>query len=235
MYRLKFLKMKKLIYILGGILSFLQLGCDNADDLLNQYVKDGPIVYAARIADINVKSGFNKVGVVVVPAEDVNKSFFMLRWNTAAGLRDSLKVDYSESNFNKKFGGYYTTLQMPDIEGNVLIEAWNVDTFGNKSLMTNKGGYVYGANYINTLLPSMVRFTQNNLVINFDNRVGAVDNLVSYEQTNGQFTKEAVVVKTLTMVNAKKGGLVRSKTRYLINANDIDTLITPNYLETIIP
>ncbi|MCT1524888.1 DUF4998 domain-containing protein [Sphingobacterium hotanense] len=227
--------MKKLIYILGAIFSFLQVGCDNADDLLNQYVKDGPIVYAARIADINVKSGFNKVAVVVVPAEDVNKSFFMLRWNTAAGSRDSLKVDYTESNYHEEFGGYFATLEMPDIEGNILIEAWNVDTFGNKSLMTDKGGYVYGDNYINTLLPSTVRFAQDNGVINFDNRVGAVDNLVSYEQNDGTFTKEELVVRTLTMVNPKKGGLVRSKTRYLINANDIDTLITPNYLETVIP
>ncbi|MGN0003564.1 MAG: hypothetical protein ACI35V_09025 [Sphingobacterium composti] len=65
--------------------------------------------------------------------------------------------------------------------------------------------------------------------------MGVVDNIVSYEQTNGQFTPEVKVVKNLLMVEPKKGGIVRSKTRYLINSTDIDTLSTVNYIETIIP
>lgn len=227
--------MNKIIYVIGVALSLFQLGCDNANDLLDQYIKDGPIVYAARVTDLDIKSGYQKVGIRIFPAEDVNKSHCMLRWNTASGTKDSVRVDYIESNYSDIFESYYKVIDMPAIEGNVLIEAWNVDAFGNNSLMFNKGGYVYGPNYLNTLLPSLVRFLSGNTVIEFDNKVGVLDNLVSYEQNDGQFTAEVKVVKTLPLVNAKSGGKIRSKTRYLINENDIDTLITPNYLETVIP
>lgn len=227
--------MKKIIYIIGVTLSFFQLGCDNANDLLDHYIKDGPIVYAGRITDLDIKSGYQKVGISIFPAEDVNKSHSILRWNTAAGAKDSVRVDYVPSNYNSILKSYYTEINMPSIEGNVLIEAWNVDAFGNNSLMIDKGGYVYGPNYLNTLLPSVVRFTTGNTIIDFDNKIGVVDNLVSYEQNDGEFTTEVKVIKTLALVNARSGGKVRSKTRYLINENDIDTLVTPEYLETTIP
>lgn len=227
--------MKKISYIILTILSFVQVGCDNADDLLNQYIKDGPIVYAGRIVNLNIKSGQEKLGISIFPAEDVNKSHCILRWNTASGTKDSISVDYVASNYNNTLESYYTVIDMPAIEGNVLIEAWNVDIFGNRSLMTNKGGYVYGQKYINTLLPSQVRFATASETLEFENRVGVVDNLVSYEQNNGQYTEEVKVVNTLALINAKSGGKVRSKTRYLINTNDIDTLVTANYLETVMP
>lgn len=227
--------MKKIIYIIASSFTFLLLGCDNADDLLNQYIKEGPIVYAGRITELNIKSGYKRVGISIFPSEDVNKSYCMLRWNTGSGSKDSLKVMYTPDNYNSTLDSYFVIVSMPAIEGNVLIEAWNVDAFGNKSLLTNKGGFVYGEKYIQTLLPSLAKFTTGNKTVEFDNKIGAVDNLVSYQQTSGQFTTEINVVKTLSLVTPLKGGKLRSKTRYLINQNDLDTLVTENYMETIIP
>lgn len=227
--------MNKIIYVIAAVFSFLQISCDNANDLLDQYIENGPIVYAGRIVDLDINSGYHKVKVNIYPAEDVNKAYSVLRWNKADGTKDSVKVEYVDANYDPISKSYFKTLDMPSIEGNVLIEAWNVDMFGNHSLLFNKGGYVYGPNYINTLIPSSIQFLNGNTVIDFDNRIGVVDNLVSYEQNNGQFTPEVNVVKSLTLVDAKQGGIVRSKTRYLMNANDIDTLVTPTYLETTIP
>lgn len=220
---------------MGATLSFFQLGCDNANDLLDHYIKDGPIVYAGRITDLDIMSGYQKVGISIFPAEDVNKSHSILRWNTTSGTKDSVRVDYIPSNYNNRLGGYYTEIDMPSIEGNVLIEAWNVDAFGNNSLMINKGGYVYGPNYLNTLQHSLVRFTSGNTIAVFDNKVGVVGNLVSYEQDNGAFTPEVEVVDRIPLENAKSGGKMKSKTRYVISENDLDTLVTPTYLETILP
>lgn len=214
---------------------FTLLGCDNADDLLNQYIKDGPIVYAGKITDMNIKSGNQRIGINIFPAEDTNRSYCMLRWNTAKGTKDSIKVEYIDANYNSVLKCYTTIVNMPGIEGNVLIEAWNVDTFGNKSLIMNKGGFVYGANYLKTLLPTVPKFTTGNKTVEFDNKIGVIDNLVSYQQTNGQFTTEVKTVKSLALVTPLKGGKVHSKTRYVINQNDLDTLVTPNYLETLIP
>lgn len=227
--------MNKIFYAIAIALSLSQISCDNANDLLDQYIENGPIVYAGRIVDLDINSGYHKVRVNIYPAEDVNKSYSVLRWNMTNGSKDSLKVDYIDSNYDNKLKCYYHIVDMPDIEGNVLIEAWNVDIFGNRSLMFNKGGYVYGPNYTNTLIPSSVKFLNANTVAEFDNRIGAVDNIVSYEQNNGQFSQEVKVVKSLILVNPKKGGILRSKTRYLMNPNDIDTLVTASRLETKIP
>ncbi|MFD2553577.1 DUF4998 domain-containing protein [Sphingobacterium tabacisoli] len=231
----KFKRMKHILYLIAIVFTLSIAGCDNADDLLNQYIKDGPIVYAGKITDLNIKSGHKRLGIGIYPAEDVNRAYCMLRWNTGSGAKDSLKVDYIPANYNAVYQSYFTTIEMPSIEGNVLIEAWNVDTFGNKSLLTNKGGFVYGEKYIKTLMPSIVKFTAGNKTVEFDNKIGVIDNLVSYQQTNGEFTAEEKVVKSLPLVNPQKGGKVRSKTRYLINTNDLDTLVTGNYLETWIP
>lgn len=227
--------MKKIVYLIAAVLCFLSIGCDNADDLLNQYIKDGPIVYAGKIIDLNIKSGHKRLGIGIYPAEDVNRAYCMLRWNTGSGEKDSLKMEYTPANYSSVYESYFTVIDMPAIEGNVLIEAWNVDVFGNKSLLTNKGGFVYGDNYIKTLMPSTVKFTAGNKTAEFDNKIGVVDNVVSYQQSDGEFTTEVKVVKSISLVNPLKGGKLRSKTRYLINANDLDTLVTPNYKETLIP
>lgn len=227
--------MKKLIYMLLTGICWLQLGCDDANELLDRYIQDGPIVYAARITELEIKPGYERVGVQIFPAEDVNKSHAILRWNNAEGSKDSVRVDYTEANYDTTTESYYTIIDMPNIEGNVLLEGWNVDVFGNPSLLITKGGYVYGPNYLSTLLHSLVYFTSGNTVAVFDNKVGVVDNLVSYEQDNGQFTPETKVVNTLSLVNAKSGGRMRSKTRYVISENDLDTLTTPTYLETVLP
>lgn len=218
-----------------GLLVFSAISCDDADELLNQHIKNGPIVYAGKIAELEVKSGYEKVGVRILPVEDVNRAYCVLRWNAASGNPDSVKVNYVPENYDEDLDSYYAELDMSGIEGNVLIEAWNVDAFGNRSLLTDQGGFVYGPNYVGTLLHAMPRFISEGQTIEFDNRVGVVDNLVSYEQSNGQFTEEVRVVERLELRDAKPGGFVRSKTRYLINENDIDTLVTPSYLESVIP
>lgn len=234
MAMIKIIKHIKL-YIIGACIAVSQVSCDNANELLDQYIENGPIVYAGKINDIDILSGYYQVGVNILPSQDVNKAYCILKWNNSTGTKDSIRVEYSDANFDPIRGGYFKIINLPSIEGNILIEASNIDAFGNKSLLFTKGGYVYGANYINTLLPSNVRFTTANTVIEFDNKMGAVDNVVSYEQADGQFTPEAKVVRTLPLVNPKKGGKVRSKTRYVINPTDIDTLVTADYLETIIP
>jgi len=64
---------KRYIFNVAIILSLFLLSCDNANDLLNQYTKNGPIVYAAKINELNTQSGYYRFRVNIFPAEDVNK------------------------------------------------------------------------------------------------------------------------------------------------------------------
>lgn len=41
------------MFKIAVVLSLFFTSCDNANDLLNQYIKDGPIIYAAKVNEIN--------------------------------------------------------------------------------------------------------------------------------------------------------------------------------------
>ncbi|MCE4564799.1 hypothetical protein INQ51_10800 [Maribellus sp. CM-23] len=231
--------MKRYIFKITILLFIFYVSCDDANDLLNQYIKDGPIIYAAKVNELNTQAGYSRLRVNIYPAEDVNRSYCVLSWNITQGAKDSLKVDYIENNFDNDSSCYYTFIDfVPDsgIEGNLEITAQNVDVFGNRSLTVTEGAYIYGSSYLSSLVNAQVQFSSNNNEITFEQKVSAVGNLLSYEQNSGEFTEEIFVTdERYPLSNAKAGGIVRTKTRYLISETDIDTLEVVNYLETIIP
>ncbi len=228
-------------YIIQAILlsTLLFASCDNANDLLNQYIKDGPIIYAGKIDEMTTQSGYYRVRANIFPAEDVNRSHCVLSWNITEGVKDSVTLEYSPANFDKEMGCYYTfirTISSDSIEGNLEISAQNVDTFGNRSLITTASAYIYGTSYISSLINAQVTISPTRNKISFEPRIGAVGNLLSFEQIDGGFTEEVFVTEeSYPLTNAKPGGIVRTKTRYLINKNDIDMLNVTEYLETRMP
>ncbi len=227
--------MNRYLYKATVILALFLVSCDNANDLLDQYIKDGPIVYAGKISESNTQSGYYRLRVNIYPAEDVNRSYCILKWNVTSGIRDSVRMDYVDGNYDKDLKCYFTIIDLPKIEGNLLLESQNVDVFGNRSLKDSEGAFIYGSTYVSTLLNSQVSFSAKVDEVIFENRIGSVGNLLSYEQNDGQFTEEVLVTSRYPLTNAKKGGIVRSKTKYLLAATDIDTLVTTEYLETLIP
>ena len=231
--------MRNYIFKATIILAFFYVSCDNANDLLNQYIKDGPIVYAAKISELNTQSGYYRFRVNIYPAEDVNRSYCNLSWNLTEGLKDSVKIYYNVNNFDKYLGCYYSIIDIPStsgIQGNLAINAQNVDNFGNKSLMETGSAYIYGLHYISSLINAPVSFSSKAAEVIFEKRVGAVGNLLSYEQNNGSFTREVFVIgDSHPLTDVKVGGIVRTKTRFLITETDIDTLEVAEYLETRTP
>ena len=231
--------MNKYIFKAVILLSFFFVSCDNANDLLDQYIKDGPIIYAAKVKELNTQSGYYRFRVNLFPAEDVNRSYCILNWNITEGLKDSVKIDYNVDNYDKERGCYYTFIDIPPnqgIQGNLSINAQNVDNFGNRSLIETGSAYIYGLNYISSLINVPISFSPKTDKVIFEERIGAVGNLLSYEKNNGSFTNEVFVNATsYPLVDAKIGGIIRTKTRYLINKTDIDTLEVTEYFESKIP
>lgn len=231
--------MSKYIYRSILLLLIVFASCDNANDLLNQYIEDGPIIYAGKVDELETQSGFYRFKVNIVPAEDVNRSYCIVSWDINSGQRDSVRVDYSESNFDQDSMYYFSYINIsPEIElqGNIQIYAQNVDIFGNRSLIENTNAYVYGENYVSSLINAQISFSDNANEIIFEPRIGSIGNLVSYELLDGGFSEEVFVTDNrYLLTEAKPGGIVRTKTRYLINETDIDVLEVVNYLETKIP
>lgn len=227
--------MSKIKYFIVLICGVVMMSCEDASELLNQHLKDGPIVYAGKIDHMNVQSGYYRVRVNLYPAEDVNRSHCKLSWKISNELKDSVIVNYNPDNYDEDLDCYYAIISLPSIEGNLLIEAQNVDVFGNLSLMNSEGAFIYGETYVSTLQNSSVHLSNNQEIV-FENRIGAVGNLVSYEQLNGQFTDEIFIeADVYPLLNPKPGGIIRTKTGYLMNDSDIDVLFPSTYMETTIP
>lgn len=221
------------LFVLVGIIS-----CDDASTFLDQYIEDGPIVYAAKVNELDFQSGYYRVRVNIYPAEDVNRSYCMLHWNITNEIKDSIRVDYAPSNYDTELDCYYTIIDVSasNIQGNLLIEAQNVDAFGNESLVSDKGAFIYGEVYQSTLLNDGIGFSDDVDEILIQQKIGSVGNFVSYEQADGSFTEEVYITESnYPMEDAKTGGLVRNKTRYLMDESDIDTLMSIKYSETVIP
>ncbi|SKB64421.1 Beta-lactamase superfamily domain-containing protein [Sphingobacterium nematocida] len=229
--------MNKIKYIITVVLfHMLLVGCDDANDLLNQHIKDGPIVYAGKIKEMATQSGYYRVRVNLFPTEDVNRAYCILSWNKSGESRDSVRVDYVASNYDKDMRCYYMLVDFPSIEGALQIDARNVDSFGNKSLLATVSTNIYGTKYVSALVNAPAKVSPRVDKVTFEERVGAVGNIISYEKNDGTFTKEIFVTdKIYPLVDAKRGGIVRTKTRFLINQTDIDTLDVTNFLETKIP
>lgn len=231
--------MKKYIYTYIVVFSFLSISCDNANDLLDQYIKDGPIIYAAKINELNTQSGYYRFKINIFPAEDVNRSYCIISWNITGDTKDSVKIEYNENSYDKELQCYYSVINIPEsynIQGNLAISAWNVDVFGNKSLIETASTYIYGTNYTASLINAPVSFSTEGDMVIFEKRVGAVGSFVSYEQNDGKFSDEVFVTDNNYFIpDAKPGGVLRTKTRFLINETDIDTLDAVEYLETKIP
>jgi hypothetical protein len=212
--------------------------CNNSNDLLNEYIKDGPIIYAAKVDSMVMQSGFHRLRVNVYPAEDVNRSHCIISWNVTSGIKDSVRMDYTEENYDMELGCYYTVIDVSsdEIQGNLLIESQNVDAFGNRSLINTEGAFIYGPVFLSTLTNSLVTFSSNFDEIFFENKIGSIGNYFCYELENGRFSEEVFVSESsYPLVNAKYGGIIRVKTKYHLNYDDIDTLSVMEYSETTIP
>lgn len=229
--------MKKYIfYLTATFLIFLYIRCDDANELLNQHIKDGPIIYAGKVKEIDIQSGYYRVRVNIHPAEDVNRSHCILSWSVTSGTKDSIRVDYISYNYDDEVECYFTYVPLPGIEGNLLMEAINVDKFGNRSLLSTGSANIYGLDYVSSLVNAPINISPRLDKVLFEERVGAVGNIISYERNDGSFTESVYVTDNyFPLVDAKRGGVVRTKTRYLLNENDIDTLEVAEFLETSIP
>ncbi|WP_294082701.1 DUF4998 domain-containing protein [Proteiniphilum sp. UBA5384] len=231
--------MKRYICIIPFLVGLYFVSCDNANDLLNQYIKDGPIIYAAKVDTLETQSGYNRFRVNIYPAEDVNRSHCILSWNISEGVKDSVRIDYIQDNYDNERKCYYYLIEFPsdsEIQGNVPIMAQNVDNFGNKSLIVDGSAYVYGLKYTSFLVNAPINISPQVDKVTFEERIGMLGNIISYEQNNGAFTEEVYTTeRSFPLVDAKRGGIVRTKTKYLINETDIDILEVADFTETTIP
>ena len=228
-------------YIIIKLLAAIFLGgicfsCSNSGDMLDDIMSQGPIIYSAKVDTLICQSGYYRLRVNIYPLEDVNRDYCLLSWNVTSEKRDSMKVYYQEENYDNGQGCYYSILDLKEnnIQGNLEIKAQNVDVYGNKSLIYSSGAYVYGDIYISTLLNDAV-FIEG-LSIRIDRKIGSIGNYIAYERTDGSFSDEVFFTgDTYLITDAKSGGIVRTKTKFLINKSDIDELQPTHYLETIIP
>lgn len=214
------------------------MSCNNSGDILDDIISQGPIIYSAKVDTLVCQSGYYRLRVNVYPLQDVNHDYCLLSWNITSEERDSLKLYYTDENYDADLECYYAYLDLNKhkIQGNLEIKAQNIDVFGNKSLIYSSGAYVYGDIYVSTLTNDVVFVNNDRSSIRIDRKMGSAGNYISYERADGTFTEEVFVTdNTYPITDGKPGGIIRSKTKYLVNPSDIDHLTATHYLETVMP
>lgn len=229
-------------YIKRGIVcSFVLLGllsCEEGNDLVDEYNQQGPIIYAAKVNTMITQSGYERFRVNLYPGEDQNRDYCTLSWTKINGERDSLRVNYTEENYDELTESYYAVVDLEGekLSGNLTVDAQNTDVFGNTSLITEATAYIYGPEYVASLNNDVISFNDNADKIIVGRSVGSVGNYISYQKSDDSFTDEVYVEgDEFPIENTKSGGIVRNRTRLLITETDIDTLEIMEYSETKIP
>ncbi|MCY4561085.1 MAG: DUF4998 domain-containing protein [Flavobacteriaceae bacterium] len=230
--------MKKILIFITSVAA--SIGCDNVNELHEQYLQEGSPVYSGKIDSLDVYSGFYRLKASVYPSPDVNRKEFRVYWNNYA---DSIVFPYDETYLNSDNGRYEVIIdgfEDKKIEGFTTLVFRNYDVHGNKSRESESNALIYGNDFRSRLF--------NQGASGFD---GKHFNLLSRDNMAGlwvEYTKDDGTQSTLEfkggveklkllgidphLPDYKSGTSFKYRTLYHLNPTDIDPIYAGNPSET---
>ena len=231
--------MKKILIFIAIIAAFI--GCDNVNEMHEQYLQEGSPVYSGKIDSLDLFSGQYRLKASIYPSPDANRKEFRVYWNNYA---DSIVFPYDESYLNSNTGRYEVIIdgfEQQMIEGFTTFILRNYDVQGNKSREVESNVLIYGNDYRSRLF--------NQGVSGFDGQYFSLlprDNMVGLwvEYTKNDDMQSVVEfkggVESLKMLGIdpdlpdfKSGTSFKYKTLYHMNSTDIDSIYAGNSSETL--
>lgn len=131
------MKYKKIYLVLLVLLAIAVQSCSKMNDLTDEYLNEGEIVYAAKVDSIGVLAGENRMQLdLVIKAQRIEK--VRIYWNN---YTDSLDVTINGAT------GIFPVLLNNMPEGGYLFQVVSFDKYGNSSLKFEATGSSYGEEY----------------------------------------------------------------------------------------
>lgn len=138
--------MKTNINIALLIISFLAITlatCTKTkSDSYKEYLKGGGIVYPGRVDTVIAQAGYKRIQLAAVPGNDQLVTRLRIFWNNQADSVEAA-VDHTTDTVLIMIPGL--------VEGNYNFTVYTFDKNGNKSVVFNVSGTVYGDSYISSL------------------------------------------------------------------------------------
>jgi hypothetical protein len=223
------------------VLCFIFLiACSKMDDTYDDFIKDGEIVYIAKVDSLNAYPGKNRMGLSMLLISDPRISKVKVYWD-AGGQGDSTEkavqrtagVDTVRFSFNKLAEGTYT------------FYVYSYDNAGHRSIKTDVIGTVYGEKYIAQLVNRAIKsgtyddIAKTATVKWFGVGADIIGEEIIYTDLQGVVRKQVYkhdgLADSLTMLpEYKKGNEFQFRTLYKPAPDAIDTFYS-NYENRLIP
>ncbi len=229
------MRMKKYIW---GILGLgLLAACSKMEDNYQEYLKNGVIIYTAKVDSLKAFPGRNRIALSWLLVSDPKIDKCRVFWNSG---KDSVTVPVQRS------AGIDTiNVVLDNLEENVFtFDVYTYDNTGNSSVKEEIIGTVYGDNYIASLYNRPVRKTtyqggtKRAEIIWFGVNPQAVAVDIEYTNVNGDLVKKREVAvrpdpfkpmafpDTTRLADYKQGTSFRYRTAYKPVPTAIDTFYT---------
>jgi hypothetical protein len=225
--------------VISICLTFL-VACSKMDDTYDDFIKDGEIVYIARVDSARSYPGNNRMDLSMLLIADPRISKVKVYWD-AGGQSDSTEkavqrtadVDTVRFSFNKLAEGTYT------------FYIYTYDNAGHRSIKTDVIGTVYGEKYIAQLVNRAIKsgtyddLAKTATVKWFGVGTDIIGEEIIYTDLQGvvrkQVYKHEGLADSLTVLpDYKKGNNFQFRTLYKPAANAIDTFYS-NYENRLVP
>lgn len=221
--------MKKIYFvILSVILAAVALAsCSKMNDVHDEYLKDGPIIYVGKVDSMYVYSGRERAQVDYWITDPRAKELCFY-WNNG---KDSAKVQVPAHDPVEM----QTVIIDPINEGDYTFQVYSYDGKGHRSIKFEKGFSTYGDVYISTLNNRRVASAScvdNVLTVTFgktgSNREQGVE--IAYTDVNGAaktaYFPTAALEKAVTIENVDTSKPITSRTCYTPDDTAIDEFFT---------
>lgn len=220
--------------VIAIIYCFILFACSKMNDTYDEFIKDGEIVYTARVDSIKAYPGNNRMGLSMLLISDPRISKVKVFWD-AAGQTDS-----TEKAVTRTAGVDTIQFSFPKLaEGTYTFYIYSYDNAGHRSIKTDVIGTVYGEKYIaqlvNRAIKSATYETANKRasVKWFGVATDVIGEEIIYTDTLGaerkQFAKHEGAADSVTVLPAfVKGSSFQFRTLYKPAPNAIDTFYS-NY------
>ena len=222
------------------ICTLLLFACSKMDDTYDDFIKDGEIVYIARVDSATSYPGNNRMDLSMLLTADPRISKVKVYWD-AGGQTDSTEkavqrtagVDTVWFSFNKLPEGTYT------------FYIYSYDNAGHRSVKTDVIGTVYGEKYIARLVNRTVKSsiyddnTKTAIVNWFGAGADIIGEEIIYTDVQGlerkQYYKhESLADSVCILPDYLKGNSFQFRTLYKPAPNAIDTFYS-NYENRLVP
>ena len=197
------------------------ISCSEMNDMHQEYLDEGEIIYAAQLDSVESASGYNRVEFEMFAlSQRIEK--VRIYWNE---LNDSLDV-----MINNETGIFKQII--PDLpEREYIFQLVSIDQYGNKSLKYEVATQTFGDIYISGLINRTIdqmEYVGEDLVVEWRTIANTLGTSFNYENSEGDTSSVFIqpTENTITISDFKSDGNYWFNSLYKPTENAIDTFKT---------